>query len=49
MEADALSTAVFVLGAERGLEHVGRRPRVDALLVLKDGRALSTAGFPREA
>jgi thiamine biosynthesis lipoprotein len=47
MEADALSTAIFVLGPERGLDLVRRSPGTDALLVLKDGRTLSTPGFPK--
>ena len=45
-QADALSTAVFVLGPERGLDLVRSSPSVDALLVLKDGRTLATDGFP---
>jgi thiamine biosynthesis lipoprotein len=44
--ADGLSTAVMVLGAQCGLELVRRTPGADALLVLKDGRTLATAGFP---
>jgi thiamine biosynthesis lipoprotein len=47
MEADALSTTIFVLGPERGLDLVRRSPGADALLVLKDGRMLSTLGFPK--
>ncbi len=47
VEADALSTAVFVLGVERGLQLVRSSRQADALLVLKDGRTLATAGFPR--
>jgi thiamine biosynthesis lipoprotein len=47
MDADALSTAIFVLGPERGLDLVRRSPGGDALLVLKDGRTLSTLGFPK--
>jgi thiamine biosynthesis lipoprotein len=46
MEADALSTAVCILGPERGWELLSSRADVDALLVLKDGRTLSTPGFP---
>lgn len=46
MQADALSTAVFVLGAERGLELIRRTPGADALLIRKSGRMLATAGFP---
>jgi thiamine biosynthesis lipoprotein len=46
IEADALSTAVFVLGAEKGLQLVRDTPDADALLVFKDGARLATAGFP---
>ena len=49
MAADALSTAVFVLGVERGMELVRNLPDTDALLVLKNGRIVSTEGFPLEA
>lgn len=49
LEADALSTAVFVLGLERGLELIHRTPAADALFVLKDGRTQHTAGFPLES
>ncbi|MCG3179996.1 MAG: FAD:protein FMN transferase [Phycisphaerae bacterium] len=45
-EADAMSTAVFVLGVQRGLTLVAQTPRSDAMLVLKDGRVITTAGFP---
>ena len=46
MEADALSTAVFVLGMERGLKLVQQTPGADALLVQKNGRNLRTPNFP---
>ena len=46
MEADALSTAVFVLGPEAGLRLVHETPGADALLVLKDGRTQTTSSFP---
>lgn len=46
LDADALSTAVFVMGAEAGLELVEQTPGADALFVLKDGRSIITAGFP---
>ena len=46
MEADALSTAVFVLGPEKGTALVRRTPGADALLVLKNGRTLMTSDFP---
>jgi thiamine biosynthesis lipoprotein len=46
--ADALSTAVLVLGLGRGLALVTEMPDVEALMVLKDGRVYMTAGFPLE-
>jgi thiamine biosynthesis lipoprotein len=46
-DADALSTAIFVLGFVKGLRLVQVWPRADALFVLKDGRVFSTKGFPR--
>jgi thiamine biosynthesis lipoprotein len=49
IEADALSTAIFVLGPARGLELAASRSSVDALLVLKSGGVLMTPHFPRIA
>jgi thiamine biosynthesis lipoprotein len=49
MLADALSTAVFVLGIDQGLSLVQSTPGADALMVLKDGRVLRTGGFPVDA
>jgi len=49
MEADALSTAVFVLGVERGVEFIAHRPGVDALLMRRDGGLVRSAGFPLSA
>lgn len=46
MQADALSTSAMVLGAQRTLALVSRLPQVDALLVQKNGRTLTTPGFP---
>ncbi len=48
-EADALSTAIFVLGPERGLELARQSSRTDVMFVLKDGQVLKTAGFPLES
>jgi thiamine biosynthesis lipoprotein len=48
MAADALSTAVFVLGVERGMNLVRSIPGTDALFVTKDGRIVTTDGFPVE-
>jgi len=45
-EADALSTAVFVLGHEKGLRLIENTPGAEALLVLKDDRILATKAFP---
>lgn len=49
LEADGLSTAVFVLGPEAGAALVLATPGADALLVLKNGRTLATEGFPSQA
>jgi thiamine biosynthesis lipoprotein len=49
LEADALSTAVLVLGADRGRELIAARADVNALFVFKDGRTFATPGFPEEA
>jgi len=46
--ADALSTAVFVLGPDAGLELV-RKFDADAFFVLKNGRTLATDNFPLDA
>jgi thiamine biosynthesis lipoprotein len=46
MTADALSTALFVLGPEHGLELLREFAGTDALLITKTGRRLATAGFP---
>ena len=45
MAADALSTALFVLGAKHGMEFLTRFKDTDALIILKDGHRLVTAGF----
>lgn len=49
LEADALSTAVFVAGLERGIELVESTAGADALFVLKNGKSLTTSGFPGRA
>lgn len=46
MHADALSTALYILGPERGMKLVTDASQTDALLVLKNGRTLKTDGFP---
>ena len=47
LDADALSTTVFVTGLRRGLALVESTPGAEALLVRKDGSVQSTSGFPR--
>ena len=46
MSADALSTTLFVLGLEGGMEMLRQYPGTDALMILKDGRHFATDGFP---
>jgi thiamine biosynthesis lipoprotein len=48
-EADALSTAVFVLGLEKGAALVRATRGADALFVRKDGSVVVTDGFPQVA
>lgn len=45
MEADALSTAVFILGLKKGKALIESLPEVDALFVTKDGRFEYTDQF----
>ncbi|MBI4660408.1 MAG: FAD:protein FMN transferase [Verrucomicrobia bacterium] len=45
-DADALSTTVFVLGAENGLRLLAEFPKAEAFLVRKDGGIIKTRGFP---
>jgi len=47
--ADALSTALFVLGPDGGLALLAQNPGADALLITKDGETIATAGFPLRA
>lgn len=49
MEADALSTAIFVLGPSRGLALAANRTDVDSFLVLKNGDVVFTPNFPKVA
>ncbi|MGE0757845.1 MAG: FAD:protein FMN transferase [Pirellulaceae bacterium] len=45
-QADALSTAVFVLGPVAGARLVRETPEAEALFVTRDARVVATAGFP---
>lgn len=45
MDADALSTALMVLGPEAGLELLDRVPGAEGLLVAKDGTLHASGGF----
>ncbi|MFO1497535.1 MAG: FAD:protein FMN transferase [Verrucomicrobiota bacterium] len=49
LEADALSTAIFVLGPSRGLDLAASRRGVDCLVVRTNGQIIATAGFPGKA
>lgn len=46
LQADALSTATFVLGLDKGRQLVEETPGTDALFVSKEGRQVQTTGFP---
>lgn len=45
-DADALSTAVFIMGPDKGMKLIRQCPSTDAYMVLKDGTTLVTEGFP---
>jgi len=45
VKADALSTAVFVMGAERGLALVERLPDIEAILVTTEMEILASTGL----
>lgn len=47
VDADALSTAIFVLGAEQGMQLARKLQAVELFLVFKDGQTLATPNFPR--
>jgi thiamine biosynthesis lipoprotein len=47
VDADALSTAVSVVGYERGLRLLEGTSGAEAMFVMKDGRVAMTARFPR--
>ncbi|NOY53946.1 MAG: FAD:protein FMN transferase [Deltaproteobacteria bacterium] len=46
MEADALATAVFVLGPKKGRVLLQRRDQVEGMIVDGEDRTFSTTGFP---
>lgn len=46
LEADALSTAVFLTGMEKGMKLIESMPETDALFVSKSGKVVKTSGFP---
>jgi thiamine biosynthesis lipoprotein len=45
VEADALSTAIFVMGVGKGLALAQSTPGIDVLFAMKNGRTLATSGF----
>jgi thiamine biosynthesis lipoprotein len=45
MEADALSTAVFVSGLEHGMELIENSPEVEGVLITKDKKVFVTLGL----
>lgn len=44
-DADALSTTLFVLGIEKGLEFIENTPNTEALFITKDKKLYATSGF----
>ena len=48
MQADALATAAFVMGAEKGLAWIDTLPEVEALVVREDGTLQFSNGFQKQ-
>jgi thiamine biosynthesis lipoprotein len=46
MDADALSTAVFVLGPEAGIALLDRLDGIEGMVVTKEGGIITSTGFP---
>jgi thiamine biosynthesis lipoprotein len=46
MQADGYSTAVMVMGSERGIELVEQLPEIEVMMVTKDLQIFTSAGFP---
>jgi thiamine biosynthesis lipoprotein len=46
MQADALSTAVFLMGRQKGKALIESMPNTDAWLVTKSGKQITTPNFP---
>ncbi len=46
MEGDALSTACFILGAEKGMALIESLPDTEAIFITSDGEILRSGGFP---
>lgn len=45
MDADALATAVFVMGPQKGLDLIEKLDEVEALVITSDRRILASSGF----
>ncbi|MDR0998845.1 MAG: FAD:protein FMN transferase, partial [Treponema sp.] len=45
MDADALSTAVFALGYEKGRALIETRPGAEAVFVFEDSRVILSSGM----
>ncbi len=46
MQADALSTAVFLMGLQNGKKLIERMPNTDACFITKSGKQTTTTNFP---
>jgi thiamine biosynthesis lipoprotein ApbE len=49
MEADALSTALLVLGPRDGISLLEELPGAEGVMVTKDGRRVRSSGLARHA
>lgn len=46
--ADVFATAVFIMGAQRGLEFIEERPDIEGMIIRSDGELLTSSGFAFE-
>ncbi len=48
MMADAMATAIFVLGPEKGMDLIQRLPDLEGMIVNDEGEIIKSAGFEQE-
>jgi len=49
MDADALATAVLVMGPDQGIRFIDSLPQYESLIITKDGSQLKSKGWKNAA